>query len=46
MLGADAEDPIPELDAAALKQQRMDVDAAAGTGGMNDLLDRMTAKER
>lgn len=46
LLGADADDSIPELDAAALKQQRMEVDNTAGAGGVNDLLDRMTAKER
>lgn len=41
-----AEDPIPELERALVRQQRGELDVGAGTGAVDDLLKRMTAKQR
>lgn len=45
-LGDAAEDPIPELERALVRQQRGELDVGAGTGAVDDLLKRMTAKQR
>lgn len=45
-LGDAAEDPIPELQRALVSQQRGELDVGAGAGAVDDLLKRMTAKQR
>jgi hypothetical protein len=44
--GHAVDDSIPELETALVRQQRAETEVGAGTGALDDLLKRMTAKER